>query len=171
MALIDSAIDVFLIAVPVWFLVSFVLFVIREEGYKSASEESAAVAAGCPEVPEPVKAVAAESGEEAFPIEWSDLSDLLPSDPLCGIPKDREVGLDLVKDQGAILCDRAEQTESVPSLPMLKRGQLTVWSRRKEQVVPVEGIGCAIPESIQRLRWRNADVIRLMDLEAVAAIV
>jgi hypothetical protein len=63
--------------------------------------------------------------------------------------------------------DPWEEDERVP---ILDRSRLTLWQRRGELVVPIESLACSIPERIQRLRWRNAEVVRLVDLEEVAAI-
>ena len=62
--------------------------------------------------------------------------------------------------------------EVAANVPLtIDRTSLTIWTRRGEQVAKAASIPVAIPDHIQRLRWRKTDVIRLTDLAQIAVIV
>jgi hypothetical protein len=80
-------------------------------------------------------------------------------------------GLATAKDFGNDDAGAETSIKADANVPLtIVRASLTIWKRRGEQVVKAESIPCPIPAHIPRLRWRNAEVIRLEDLETIATM-
>lgn len=144
MVVIDLAIQSFVLFVPIWLLLSFALFVMREEQAKTAATGAKV-------------AVVDEPSLETAPIKNQ------ASRNQC-----RRTARATIISQSF---EKSEASASCETLPKIEKKHLTLWTRRGEQVVPTEILNCPIPQEVCRLRWRNAEVIRLADLEQLVSLV
>lgn len=166
MVVIDLAIQSFVIFVPIWLLLSFALFVTREEQAKTAAK-GAKVAV----VDEPSLETAPIAGKP------SDMDGDKFANPSPALTKNQaSASTDQCRktSRATIISQSLEKSEastSCETLPKIEKEHLTLWTRRGEQVVPTEILNCPIPQEICRLRWRNAEVIRLADLEQFVSLV
>jgi len=153
MAVIDFALQVFVVVVPVWLAVSFTVFVIREEQAKAATKISE------PSLPSEAPIV-----EKALSIDLNQAGNLIEYAEAKATSSEAQDSVD--PDQ------QASQTEIISqTTPTIERQHLTLWTRRKEKVVPTNTLAFSIPDNIERLRWRNVEVIRLVELEQIVALV